>query len=144
MGARPEDYAKGAPPNSYFHVDDFDLPKCLAAYLQILLQNDDLYNDYFRWKGSGHYINTNFYCRLCTMVHDNTRLSWYEDVDTWWRDPGICIQSSSCNKYASWKQGVQFSYYNISRTALSEKFSAQYVHLPSNTLSSIPSDQNCK
>ena len=31
MGARPEDYSKVAPFNSYIHVDDFDSPKELAS-----------------------------------------------------------------------------------------------------------------
>ena len=31
MGARPEDYARLAPPHSYIHVDDFESPKELAA-----------------------------------------------------------------------------------------------------------------
>ena len=48
MGARPEDYAKVAPLNSYIHVDDFDSPKDLAAYLHKLDKNDDLYNNYFQ------------------------------------------------------------------------------------------------
>ena len=137
MGARPEDYAKVAPLNSYIHVDDFDSPKDLAAYLHKLDKNDDLYNNYFRWKGSGDYINTKFYCRLCTMVHDRSRLSWYEDIESWWRGPGICVRSSPSNKYASWKQESQFSYYNISRTTFGGKFYPHYVYLPSNISSSI-------
>ena len=50
MGARPEDYAKTAPRKSYIHVDDFDSPKELADYLHKLDQDDQLYNEYFKWK----------------------------------------------------------------------------------------------
>ena len=50
MGARPEDYARAAPFHSYIHVDDFDGPKELAAYLHKLDQDDDLYQQYFQWK----------------------------------------------------------------------------------------------
>ena len=135
MGARAEDYVKVAPLNSYIHVDEFDSPKDLAAYLHALDQNDEQYNNYFRWKGSGHYINTKFSCRLCAMINDNSRLSWYDDMDTWWRGPGICITSTSSNKYASWKKARQLSYSNMSR--ISSKFDPHYVHLPRN--SSLPS-----
>ena len=50
MGARPEDYEKSAPYKSYIHVDDFDTPKELADYLRELDQDDEKYNEYFKWK----------------------------------------------------------------------------------------------
>ena len=50
MGARPQDYERLAPHNSYIHVDNFEGPKELADYLKTLNENDDLYNEYFRWK----------------------------------------------------------------------------------------------
>ena len=50
MGARPEDYAVSAPYKSYIHVDDFDGPKELADYLHKLDQDDQEYNEYFKWK----------------------------------------------------------------------------------------------
>ncbi|KAL5019318.1 hypothetical protein ScPMuIL_005040 [Solemya velum] len=67
MGAAPEDYRRVAPsPHSYIHVDEFESPKALAEYLHKLDKNDDLYNEYFNWKGTFSLIHTaNFYCRLC-------------------------------------------------------------------------------
>jgi len=50
MGARPGDYARSAPHHSFIHVDDFESPKELANYLHKLDQDDNLYNEYFRWK----------------------------------------------------------------------------------------------
>ena len=50
MGARPEDYEKSTPYKSYIHVDDYDSPKELAAYLHELDQDDNKYNEYFKWK----------------------------------------------------------------------------------------------
>jgi hypothetical protein len=50
MGARPEDYARSAPFKSYIHVDDFESPKELAEYLHKLDEDDNLYNEYFKWK----------------------------------------------------------------------------------------------
>lgn len=48
MGARPEDYARGAPAHSYIHVDEFKGPKELAEYLHQLDKDDEKYNEYFQ------------------------------------------------------------------------------------------------
>ena len=134
MGARPEDYAKVAPLNSYIHVDDFDSPKDLATFLHKLDQNDDLYNNYFRWKGSGHYINTKFYCRLCAMVNDKSRRAWYDDVRRWWNEHGICITPTSRNKYSSWKLEPQSSDFNMTRNpSLNKTINPHYGHISSNS-----------
>lgn len=69
MGAPREDYLAAAPYRSYIHVDDFASPKHLAEYLLLLRQNRTLYNEYFLWKGTGEFINTHFWCRLCAMLH---------------------------------------------------------------------------
>lgn len=69
MGAPREDYLAAAPYHSYIHVDDFASPKHLAEYLLLLRQNRTLYNEYFLWKGTGEFINTYFWCRLCAMLH---------------------------------------------------------------------------
>ena len=50
MGARPQDYERAAPYKSFIHVDDFVGPKELAEYLKTLEDNEELYNEYFRWK----------------------------------------------------------------------------------------------
>ena len=47
MGARPEDYARAAPHQSYIHVDQFSGPKDLAEFLLELDRNDEKYNKYF-------------------------------------------------------------------------------------------------
>lgn len=97
MGARPEDYENSAPYRSYIHIDEFASPKELAEYLEILDKNDDLYNSYFKWKGTGEFINTYFWCRVCSMLHDENSIkipNWYEDINEWWRAPGICTNGS--------------------------------------------------
>lgn len=94
MGARPEDYERSAPYGSYIHVDEFSSPAELAAYLHRLDKDDNMYNSYFRWKGTGEFIDTHFWCRLCTMVHAPSTPRRYEDVNEWWRGPGICTQKS--------------------------------------------------
>ncbi|XP_013166344.1 PREDICTED: glycoprotein 3-alpha-L-fucosyltransferase A [Papilio xuthus] len=88
MGARPAEYAAVAPHNSYIHVEEFAGPEELAAYLHRLDEDDNLYNSYFKWKGTGEFINTYFFCRVCAMVHANARRqrsAHYADVQAWWR-----------------------------------------------------------
>ncbi|KAH7955021.1 hypothetical protein HPB49_024027 [Dermacentor silvarum] len=69
MGASREEYLAAAPYHSYIHVDDFASPKELAEYLHLLSRNRSLYNQYFEWKGTGEFVNTYFWCRLCAMLH---------------------------------------------------------------------------
>ncbi|XP_050403914.1 glycoprotein 3-alpha-L-fucosyltransferase A [Patella vulgata] len=93
MGARKEDYEKVAPPNSFIHVDDFKSPEELAAYLQKLDQNDDLYNQYFKWKGTGNFLNTKFWCRLCALLNDENRPNINVNLEEWWRSEGVCTKA---------------------------------------------------
>ncbi|GIX91586.1 glycoprotein 3-alpha-L-fucosyltransferase A [Caerostris darwini] len=90
MGARPEDYARSAPPHSYIHVEDFSGPEDLALYLRQLDANDTLYNEYFTWKNTGEFIHTRFWCRLCALLHAPTVPKVYTDIDTWWAAKGTC------------------------------------------------------
>lgn len=94
MGAHPTDYAQSAPYRSYIHVDEFESPKELAEYLHRLDRDDELYNSYFRWKGTGEFINTYFWCRMCAMLHDDRPPKYYKDVNEWWRGDGVCTTSS--------------------------------------------------
>lgn len=95
MGAHPKDYERSAPYRSYIHVDDFESPKELAEYLHLLDNDDELYNSYFRWKGTGEFINTFFWCRVCSMLHDDQRRpKYYRDVNKWWRGEGVCSSHS--------------------------------------------------
>lgn len=102
MGARREEYEQVAPPYSFIHVDDFKSPYELAKYLLLLDKNDDLYNEYFRWKGTGEYINTKFYCRLCALLHERAHVTWYENINTWWNGENTCVDSTPNNPFASW------------------------------------------
>lgn len=104
MGAAPEDYARAAPYMSYIHVDNFQSPEHLAAYLHKLDQNDDLYNEYFRWKGTGRFINTYFWCRVCAMLHDSSRgRHVYMDLERWWRGESVCIGTHSWKDFIKTK-----------------------------------------
>lgn len=97
MGARPEDYEKNAPEKSYISVDAFTSVKDLADYLLEIDKNDNLYNSYFKWKGTGELINTFFWCRVCSMLHDEAAISkpkWYEDINEWWNGKEVCTTKS--------------------------------------------------
>lgn len=98
MGARPRDYLRASPQKSFIHVDDFDGPKELAEYLRKLDNDDDLYNEYFKWKGTGEFVNTKFFCRVCALLHDpkvrSVENSYYSDINNWWRGDGTCVNGS--------------------------------------------------
>ncbi|KAK8784729.1 hypothetical protein V5799_008907 [Amblyomma americanum] len=91
MGASREEYRAAAPHHSYIHVEDFRSPKELAEYLLLLSRNRTLYNEYFRWKGTGEFVNTYFWCRLCALLHAPPRPHQRrsEDVYRWWHT-GTC------------------------------------------------------
>merc|ERR1711892_19725 len=97
MGARKEDYVKAAPLNSFIHVDDFKGPKELADYLHQLDKDDNLYNSYFAWKGTGEMINTKFFCRVCALLHQSKErpesARSYRDLNKWWREE-TCVSGS--------------------------------------------------
>ncbi|XP_018336546.1 glycoprotein 3-alpha-L-fucosyltransferase A [Agrilus planipennis] len=94
MGARPSEYEKAAPHRSYIHTDNFESPEELAQYLNQLDNDDEQYNSYFRWKGTGEFVNTFFWCRLCAMLHAPLPHKVYDDVNEWWRGKNVCTRSS--------------------------------------------------
>lgn len=109
MGAHPDDYARLAPPKSYIHVDDFESPKALAEYLHKVDKDDDLYNSYFRWKGTGNFIDTKFWCRLCTMVHEAQRTKHhmvFDKLGDWWRGDGVCVGPQNGVSWATWRNAT--------------------------------------
>ena len=63
MGARLGEYRRLAPPHSFIHVDQYDSLGELASYLELLNLDDDLYNEYFRWKPHWKLVDQKFACR---------------------------------------------------------------------------------
>lgn len=116
MGAAPEDYKRAAPYHSFIHVDEFETPKDLAEYLYKVDKNDTLYNEYFRWKGTGENINTFFWCRICSMIHEvgeNNHSLVYHDLDRWWRGPGVCIGQSRWRDNRKTRDNVIINKYGL-------------------------------
>jgi len=108
MGAHPDDYKRSAPKNSYIQVDDFDSPEKLAEYLHELDKDDQKYNEYFKWKGTGDNINTYFWCRLCAMAHAAdtvTQPTVYKNVESWWRGADVCTELTAGNLWPRWSKG---------------------------------------
>ena len=97
MGARPEDYIRVAPYHSYIHIEEFPGgPKELAHYLKKLEKSDELYNEYFKWKGTGEFINTKFFCRICSLLHEPgiekvNPGSHQNNLNEWWNGEGTCF-----------------------------------------------------
>ncbi|XP_031636140.1 glycoprotein 3-alpha-L-fucosyltransferase A-like [Contarinia nasturtii] len=92
LGARREDYERQLPLNSFIYVEDFATVKDLADYLHKVDQDDDLYNSYFQWKGTGELLEKfeHLWCRVCALLHDEYTMNtphWYEDINKWWFDP---------------------------------------------------------
>ena len=124
FGAHPDEVKRVVPPNSYIHTDQFASPKELAEYLIFLDQHDDLYNEYFLWKGTGEFINTKFMCRLCTMVHLAPHFPmWYSDANKWWHSSDTCVDPTKNDgiSYGTWrdkplaKQHAMFVEYGYKR-----------------------------
>lgn len=91
MGARRGDYERSAPPHSFIHVDDFETIEQLANYLKVVDNNDTLYDSYLAWRGSGRFIDTKFWCRLCALLQDDDKPNlWYGDIEAWWKHHGTC------------------------------------------------------
>ncbi len=97
LGAHPNDYKYAAPsPHSYIHVEDFSSVKELANYLTFLDQNDDLYNEYFTWKGTGEIVNghTDLFCRFCAFLY----YSDFHPPPKWSQDSFRWLEVNPCLK----------------------------------------------
>ncbi|XP_069126986.1 glycoprotein 3-alpha-L-fucosyltransferase A-like [Argopecten irradians] len=95
LGAPKATYEAMLPPGSFIHVDDFQSPAELAQHLHRLDQNDTMYNEYFRWRGEGEFIETKPWCRLCGLLHEPLLPPvWYDDIENWWRPKNVCIGKS--------------------------------------------------
>ncbi|XP_031620209.1 glycoprotein 3-alpha-L-fucosyltransferase A-like isoform X2 [Contarinia nasturtii] len=92
LGARREDYERQLPYNSFIYAEDFDSPKDLADYLHKVDKDDELYNSYFQWKGTGEIHNPfeDLWCRVCALLHDEYTMNtphWYDDINKWFFNP---------------------------------------------------------
>ncbi|EFX73041.1 hypothetical protein DAPPUDRAFT_58354 [Daphnia pulex] len=97
-------YSRIAPPHSYIDALQFT-PETLAQYLKVLDANDQLYNEYFWWKG--HYavesgveqMARHGFCDLCKKLHqeDEGVVKFYPQLVSEW-DP-----KKKCKYFDSWE-----------------------------------------
>ncbi|XP_023948539.2 alpha-(1,3)-fucosyltransferase C-like [Bicyclus anynana] len=91
-------YTRFMPDGSYLDARELG-PAKLADKMYNLIQNPDLYAEYFRWRN--HYSfhsrydspDTDDFCRYCAMLNDEELVkstSIYEDFRHWWDPPGLC------------------------------------------------------
>ena len=89
-------YDDVTPPHSVIDIRDYPKPKDLAKYLKYLTNNQQAYNEYFKWKHRGYRIETyrrtiigQSFCKLCRLLHENYKFKRYSDLRQWWVD-GAC------------------------------------------------------
>lgn len=65
------------------------------------------------FQGTGEFINTKFFCRVCAMLHDpkivdhQAEQPYYKDINEWWRGPGTCINGSWRKFYEALERDAQ-------------------------------------
>ena len=96
-----------APKTSFIHVDDFDTVEKLAEYLNFLLKNESVYNQYFDWykQDLGEYLLGNQkseenegLCKLCKTLHairDGIGFEYpvIRNLESWWNGDGEICQN---------------------------------------------------
>ena len=89
-------YSEFLPPHSFIDVRDFDSPKTLAAYLEMLSKNDAEYNRYFAWKQT-HTCTPlpalNTACKLCRYVQRRRQRRQVADVLQFWSRNTNCVNA---------------------------------------------------
>lgn len=101
MGAARADYERLCPPNSFVHVDDFESPAELAAYLSFLMTNEAAYNSFFEWRRRYKVVNEHGYfgapsahlCRLCEALNragPSPAPKTYADLGAFWNPKTDC------------------------------------------------------
>ena len=63
--------------------------------------------DFIFSQGTGEMINTKFFCRLCSLLHEPRSIKpghHYEDFNEWWRGKGTCINGNWNKFYAALKK----------------------------------------
>ncbi|XP_046448573.1 alpha-(1,3)-fucosyltransferase C-like [Daphnia pulex] len=93
-----EDHELIAPTHSFINAAKFENMNKLADYLNLLDNNDTLYNQYFWWKphfqvrDSPKYTNKGM-CHLCAALHNTTMpMKFYPSIIDWW-EKEMCIIS---------------------------------------------------
>ena len=86
-------YSDILPPQSFIDVRDYNSPKELADYLNMLNKNDTLYNEYFRWRKTYTCKDNraNTACRLCEFALQERHHIRIIDIKQFWSRETNCI-----------------------------------------------------
>ena len=94
-----------APPHSYINALKFAGPKELADYLHKLDEDDNLYAEYFKWKGKYsiesdiHAMSRNVFCDLCAKLHADEPKKYYPSMVPVWNSKFQC--------FGTWEQALK-------------------------------------
>lgn len=95
LGGETEDYLAAAPENSYIHLHNFSSATQLAERMKELASNDEEYAKYFEWKGTGEFISTKYFCRVCAMLHYSDLVPPPNRTETFvWSHDTLCKKRS--------------------------------------------------
>ncbi|XP_033126212.1 glycoprotein 3-alpha-L-fucosyltransferase A-like isoform X2 [Anneissia japonica] len=101
-GPRKEDYFRFAPRYSFIHVGDFQNISLLVDFINILNRNDNLYNKFFQWKGTGKINNVysglkpSSFCSLIPTLKNGPKIRKPLKLGSWFQS--CRRESNSANK----------------------------------------------
>ncbi|XP_050683577.1 alpha-(1,3)-fucosyltransferase C-like isoform X1 [Leptidea sinapis] len=91
-------YTRFMPDGIYLNARELGVKK-LAEKMNELIENQEMYIEYFKWKNHYSYyrrfesIETDDYCRFCSILYDDElvkKKSTYENFKDWWNPPNRC------------------------------------------------------
>lgn len=89
LGASMAEYEKYSPPNSYLHVRNFSDPAHLAEFIRRVDKDDNLFNQYHRWRETHLPVfktTERLHCWLCRMVHERPHRKHEQYSKFWTKD----------------------------------------------------------
>ena len=88
-----------APPRSYINIENFSNLTQLSNYLVYLVENPEIYREYFWWRDHYQLVSTKevqfeAFCNLCQVLHEKNSqgndLATYSDFRNYWNPTGVC------------------------------------------------------
>ena len=79
--------------DAFINVADFESPRHLANYLNLLGKNMTAYENYFHWRRKEIPAQSQPFCDLCQMLNNSSLPSKsYENVGNWWFGKSHCLE----------------------------------------------------
>ncbi|XP_060676921.1 4-galactosyl-N-acetylglucosaminide 3-alpha-L-fucosyltransferase 9-like [Hemiscyllium ocellatum] len=90
LGPSRKNYENYIPADSFIHVDDFTSAQELAAYLNMVNNNEDLYMNYFKWRKYYTVRMTRFWdehaCNVCENIKRHQEYRSCSSLENWFWD----------------------------------------------------------